>query len=254
MTSLFVHGFTGSPRCGDVLGVTSLEVLGHHPRWRETRVNSFSEEVARLAARVPANATLIGYSMGARLALAVALQTEVARLVLISGRAGIDDKDRPARVTWEDEIAADLSRDGVDAFATKWEALPLFATRRNASAPAVRMAYAEQQRRRRAHDPEGLSAALRVLGTGRMPDLRPELSRVHARTDLIVGALDTRYVSIADAMAHELFDARVHVVPNAGHDLIVEAGARVRALLNDPALSRSASKKTSRRTSKRTTL
>jgi pimeloyl-ACP methyl ester carboxylesterase len=48
---------------------------------------------------------------------------------------------------------------------------------------------------------------------------------------LIVGGLDTKYVDIAHRMAARIADARVEVVPNAGHACHLEQPARVVHLL-----------------------
>ena len=73
----------------------------------------------------------VGYSMGGRLCLQLALDRPdlVERLVLVSASPGIADAAaRATRVEADEQLAQDIERDGVDAFLERWVAQPLFAT------------------------------------------------------------------------------------------------------------------------------
>src|SRR5258708_20643612 len=74
-------------------------------------------------------AIYVGYSMGGRLTLRLALERPelVQALVLVSSTAGIaDDAARHERVVSDELLAISVERDGVDAFLEKWLAQPLF--------------------------------------------------------------------------------------------------------------------------------
>src|SRR5436190_1911294 len=72
----------------------------------------------------------LGYSMGGRIALHVALghPDDVSRLVLVGATPGIVDPiDRATRCEADEALAAMVERVGVDAFLEQWLAQPLFA-------------------------------------------------------------------------------------------------------------------------------
>ena len=75
-------------------------------------------------------ATYVGYSMGGRLALhlAVAKPDLVERLVLVSSTAGLrTDDERASRQVEDERRAADIEQRGVAAFLETWLDQPLFA-------------------------------------------------------------------------------------------------------------------------------
>lgn len=167
---------------------------------------------------------LIGYSMGARLALhfATAHPGPIRRLVLESGSPGLArEAERAARREADAALSRKLVDEGIESFVNDWEAQPLFASRRRL-APQLR---ARQRSLRLRNDPRSLAAALGGLGTGSLPSLWDALSTVKTPTLLLVGALDTKYVDIAGRMAESMPDARVVVVPDAGHTVHLEQPA-----------------------------
>ena len=73
----------------------------------------------------------VGYSMGARLALRLALDRPgvVDRLALLSGTAGIPSPaDRQSRRDHDEQLARDVERDGVALFLERWLEQRLFET------------------------------------------------------------------------------------------------------------------------------
>ena len=171
---------------------------------------------------------LAGYSMGGRLALQVALAAphRIRHLVLISTTAGIRDPDRRAQRRADDEaLAADLERDGIEAFAERWEQLPLWRTQ----SEEVRAVAREQ---RLAQDPAGLAACLRGFGTGTMPHAWDRLKTLNMKVTIVVGSEDERYREIARTMHGQMSWAKVMVVAGVGHSVPLEApGALARAII-----------------------
>ncbi len=127
---------------------------------------TFASCVAHVLARAPARFTLCGYSLGGRVALHVALAApeRVARLVLVSTTAGIEDASERAERSVSDHRLADELEPGVrrfDSFIERWRTQPLFA----GDPPEVGALARDDQRRNR---PDALAAVLRGLGTGEM--------------------------------------------------------------------------------------
>ena len=186
--------------------------------------------VATLESTGHRRAHWLGYSMGARLALACALRSpaSVASLVLVGARAGIQDPaERAARRRADEALADRIEVLGVEAFVDEWLAQPLFATQRRLGA-----AFLEEQRRARlGQDARGLAASLRALGPGAQPPLFDELSRVHVPVLLVTGALDERFVGHARDLARRLPQAEVCEIADAGHAVHLEQpGAFLRAV------------------------
>jgi 2-succinyl-6-hydroxy-2,4-cyclohexadiene-1-carboxylate synthase len=167
---------------------------------------------------------LCGYSMGARLALHVALAApSVRRLVLIGGSPGLaDDAEREARRAADDRLADELERLSIEEVADRWAS----GTAVLAGQPAAVAAAAREDRLR--NTPAGLARALRGLGTGALPSLWDRLGEITVPVTLIVGERDTKFRGIADQMA-PLFGGSVSVVvaPDVGHAVHLEAPSLV---------------------------
>jgi 2-succinyl-6-hydroxy-2,4-cyclohexadiene-1-carboxylate synthase len=218
---VFVHGFTQT-------AASWAPVIDHLPvgtaRTPAVLTNSDFVDTARALDEGPAD--YVGYSQGGRLCLQLALDRPevVHRLVLVSASPGIaDPAERAARRHADERLAQEIERDGVDAFLERWLAQPLFAT-----LPPERAGLDE----RRAHNTvEHLTYQLRVLGQGVQPSNSERLGELRMPVLLVVGELDTKYVDIARRMADEIADARVEVIPGAGHACHLEQPERVAHLL-----------------------
>jgi 2-succinyl-6-hydroxy-2,4-cyclohexadiene-1-carboxylate synthase len=189
-TSLFPdlpgHGLSGGDRAGIAEGAS---------------------ELARLLDR----STLVGYSMGGRTALHVALApgNDVERLVLLGATPGIaDDDERRARVVADEQRAARIEAIGVDAFLDEWLAAPLFAT----LPPDGRSL--DQRRRNTA---AGLAHSLRTFGTGAQEPLWDRLTEIEIPVLVLAGELDTKFTAIGREMANALPEATFVTVAGAGH-------------------------------------
>ncbi len=230
---VLLHGFTGSPAAWQPLLPALTErfttvaiALPGHDRSPLPPPDAGLPEVAdALVATLDrlgiGQATWLGYSLGGRAALHVALAhpTRVGRLVLESASPGIDDAaERRARAADDLALAETIVRDGVSAFVDRWLAQPLFATQARLP-PAVR---ARARAGRLVHAADGLAAALRSMSVGRQASLWPRLAEITMPTLLVVGADDPRYRAHAAAMAARLPQAEVTVVPAAGHAVHLE--------------------------------
>lgn len=161
---------------------------------------------------------LAGYSMGGRLALhvAFAFPGRVRRLILIGASPGLaDPRERAERRAADDALADEVERMTIDEFAERWARTPVL----SGQPPAVLAAITAQRLR---NTPAGLAAALRGLGTGALPSLWERLGELAVPVELVVGERDAKFRATADRMAAAVPDARVHVVPGAGHAVHLE--------------------------------
>ena len=160
---------------------------------------SFDEVVDALSPWTTGRRVLVGYSLGARLALALALRHpgDLRAVVLVGGTPGIDDAaERAQRAAADDALAATIARDGLDAFVDRWEALPLFATQRGLAPEAL----AAQRAWRTQHSPEGIAWALSTLSTGRMPPLWNALTTAGVAVHAVTGERDEKFTRVAEEM------------------------------------------------------
>ncbi|AHF03237.1 alpha/beta hydrolase [Marichromatium purpuratum 984] len=183
-----------------------------------------------LAQLPPSIDELIGYSLGGRVALGLlqAAPERFRRATLISAHPGLTDPAARARRRAADRRWIELLRQqGIGAFVEAWEQLPLFATQARV-APA---ALARQRDRRLTQDPEGLAAALAVLGLGEMPPTWRTLARHPGRLRWIVGARDAKFLALARRVATLRPRLELLVVSGAGHNPLIETPTRLDALL-----------------------
>lgn len=179
-------------------------------------------DTARLLAHVEPGADHLGYSLGGRVCLHLALgyPDAVRRLVLIGATAGIVDPDvRAARRRADRALADRIEAAPVAEFLTHWLDQPLFRTlpRDAASLPA-----------RMANTAAGLAASLRTAGTGDQEPLWERLETLRMPVLLVAGALDFRFAASAKAMADFIgANASVSLVPGAGHACHLERPAYV---------------------------
>ncbi len=211
---VLVPGFTQtSSSWRDVIAILeqSCEIVAFEIPTRDT----IAATVSALGAR-GRRAIYVGYSMGARLCLRLALDRPetVQGLVLISASPGIAESEaRAARVASDEELAQSIARIGVPAFIDEWLAQPMFATV-PPDAPGVDD--------RRMLSPAYLAHCLRVLGVGSFEPMWEELRNLEVPVALVTGRDDQRYDTIAEQMLERIQSEVVHVRLDGGHSLPLE--------------------------------
>jgi 2-succinyl-5-enolpyruvyl-6-hydroxy-3-cyclohexene-1-carboxylate synthase len=171
---------------------------------------------------------LAGYSMGGRLALALALRhpARVAALALVGASPGIAAQaEREARADADRILADAIEQGGIEAFSRQWEANPLFATQK-ALPPALREAMRSQ---RLGQDPARLAAALRAFGTAFQPPAHGDLARLPMPVLVMAGEHDAKFSAIARDMAGRIPNAALRIVAGSGHAVPLEAAQRCAA-------------------------
>ena len=172
---------------------------------------------------------LVGYSLGGRLALHLAARhpDRVETLAVIGAHAGFEGEARARRQAEDEALAARIEAEGVDWFAAYWAALPIFAglARRG---PDFLATIDARRRRNRA---EGLAAALRGMGGAAAEPFWDRLPAIEAPTLVIVGAADEPYLARGRRLVSLVPNARLEIVPEAGHAAHLEQPEAVAALL-----------------------
>ncbi len=235
-----LHGLLGAPSAWEGLRAaldaegfqTHVPILpGHGPAPRVLDGLAFDDVARALAAELPSGPTLlVGYSLGGRLALAMAARRPAAirAVVTIGAHTGITcPEERAERLAWEECLVRSLRGEGIAAFVRRWEALPVFASQA-VLPPAI---LAAQRAVRCAHTEEGIAWAIATLGAGAMPPLLPALRAARVPVVFVVGEADPRARGSADAATAALPSARLHVEPDAGHNVLLERPAAIVALV-----------------------
>jgi 2-succinyl-6-hydroxy-2,4-cyclohexadiene-1-carboxylate synthase len=222
-----LHGFTGSPESFEPVrehlpGVqlSALRLVGHGEPARA--VNGFEDEVARLAALLPKGPLrLVGYSLGARLALGLLTrhQGRFESAVLIGLNPGLRSETEREQRRAQDQVWIDLlEKQGLEPFLELWERQPLFA------APSTLPLNVSEKKRseRRKHDPFELARSLRVTGLAGMPDYWPFLPELRLPVTLMAGEKDEKFRNLGLMAAELLPHARVELAGGASHDVLLE--------------------------------
>lgn len=212
MRRVLVHGFTQTAESWlGVLDGHAVDVRPCRDLW----------ETARAIGEEAGGGAYVGYSMGGRLCLHLALADadRVERLVLLGATAGIDDKrEREARRVADERIAEEIERDGADAFLKRWLSHPMFG---HLSEPGPRQ-----------RDASVLAACLRHLGTGTQEPLWNRLAELDMPVLVLAGEQDAKFTAIGRRLAEAVGDnAEFATVPDAGHAAHLEQPAAFRALL-----------------------
>lgn len=236
---LLLHGFTGSaetwrpflPALAARRRVIAPELIGHGRTAAPAdaaryRMDECVADLLALLDRLGVEEfAVLGYSMGGRVALHLALAApeRVRALILESASPGITDPAERAERARSDEALAELiEREGIAAFVERWESQPLFATQRSLPAEVRERLRAERLGQR----PVGLANSLRGMGTGAMEPAWDRLGELGMPALVLAGELDAKYVAIARAMEGRLPQARVAIVSGAGHAVHLEQPAR----------------------------
>lgn len=214
---VFVHGFTQTGRSWLPIAeyfvragheVVLVDLPGHAT---SSHVRADLRRTADLLAAVGGRAVYVGYSLGGRVCLHLALMYPhlVVRLAVIGAHPGLDDDDaRSQRRDADAAVAARLRRSGVAAFVREWTTQPLFGDLRPSSADL-------DDRDR--NTVEGLVSSLQLAGTGTQTSLWPRLRELTMPVLAIAGADDAKFAAIARQMVGSLPDGRCRLVEGAAH-------------------------------------
>jgi 2-succinyl-6-hydroxy-2,4-cyclohexadiene-1-carboxylate synthase len=230
---VLLHGFTQTARSwapvtralDDRYEVVGVDAPGHGA---SGDVRADLVHGAQLVAQVGRRGTYVGYSMGGRLALHVALNhgALVDRLVLVSATGGIDDAtERAARRAADHELADSIERDGVETFLDRWLAQPMFA-----SLPADETSRADRLRNSAA----GLASSLRLAGTGTQQPLWSRLGELTMPVLVLAGEHDAKFRAAGERLASTIgANATYVVIGDAGHAAHLEQPERFVELLTN---------------------
>ena len=220
-----LHGFLGdgsdwrplAERLCSRYQVALVDLPGHGASTAlPTESYSWAGAVHEIGALARPARGLIGYSMGGRLALTVALTAgleNLKALVIVSASPGLEESAARMQRLREDEARArDLELRGLPAFLETWYDQPLFASL--CSQPTLRRALIDRRSGGRA---EELAKALRGLSVGHQRPLWNELPGLPSPALFVAGEEDAAYGAMARRAADLSPLGRSLMVPACGH-------------------------------------
>lgn len=227
-----LHGFSGDVSTWDSLAaglandcqIIAIDLLGHGGSDAPIDIPSYRMESAAadvidlLGQLVVTKPHLLGYSMGGRLALFLALRypARIRSLILESASPGLaDERARARRCKRDNDLADEIETRGIAWFVDYWESLPLWASQ----SAALRR---RQRRQRLANNPLGLSNSLRGMGAGAQPNLWGQLPQLLPPIGLIAGERDAKFRQINQAMRAAMPESSWSIIPAAGHNIHLE--------------------------------
>ena len=244
---VLVHGFTGSGASWrplvEVLApdytTLAVDLVGHGRSGCPDALDRYRmrRAVDDLAAMLPPlgfeRATWLGYSLGGRVALQVAVHRPdvVSALILEGATPGLATaEERDARVAADEALAQRLEREGLEAFIDYWQSIALWDSQQRTLTDDQRAAL---RRGRLAQNAVGLAQSLRGMGTGAQEWVGDRLHEVRVPVLLTAGTLDTKFSAIAQEMAAVIADSTIQLIDDAGHAAHLERPEAFNAMAHE---------------------
>ena len=173
---------------------------------------------------------LLGYSMGGRLALYLALHFPqyFSKVVLESASPGLKTQaQRTQRIAQDLKIAQQLEVTDFQLFLTKWYCNPLFASLKQ------HPQFPKLLAKRLQNNPLELARSLRNLSTGLQPSLWKKLPDNKVPMLLLAGELDHKFMEINTEMADLCDRIQLTIVAGCGHNIHFENPAQFASIVRD---------------------
>lgn len=234
-TIVFLHGFTGSTntwkkivsQLPSNIRCIAVDLIGHGKTAAPATVEFYSmdfqvELLHELFHHLQLDTfSLVGYSMGGRVALSYAVRypAVIEHLLLESASPGLkDEQERSIRKQADDTLAEKILTNGIESFVTKWENIPLFASQKSLPAEVQQEIRTERMQQSEI----GLANSLRGMGTGVMPELWGKLNTLTMPVTLVTGQLDGKFIQLNIEMQEYMKKAKHLIIPAVGHAIHVE--------------------------------
>ncbi len=233
-TLLYLHGFMGqsddwlqvAERLGSKFNHLFIDLPGHGKSLlKEDETPSAETFFAALQDVLQtvkvSRVTVIGYSMGGRLAMQWLVQSpqKIEAMVLESAHPGLITAEKRQRRRQADrDLSMRLSEADFDfrAFLRDWYAMPLFGNlQKNPQ-------FARLLERRLQNDPRQLAGALTGFSVARQPSLWNRLAKWDLPVLLICGESDQKYADVSARMQATNPNFKRVVAPGCGHNVHFE--------------------------------
>jgi 2-succinyl-6-hydroxy-2,4-cyclohexadiene-1-carboxylate synthase len=200
-------------------------------QFNEKRLTIFDQKVDELADIIDQilsidgfeKIVLVGYSMGARLALALSthlkLQDKIQHMILMGANPGLEKSETEDRWHQDLEWIESLFRSKLSVFLKKWYKQKILSSFEKTSPDRFDERLKAQSL---LHHTFGLAYAMYAYSLAHQPNLWPKLNQIKVPTLWLNGALDLKFCEIA-RQATLLQDTSIAVeIQGFGHQMIFE--------------------------------
>lgn len=230
---LALHGFSQSASTWDALDIPgyqifALDLVGHGKSSKPEQLDAYRlvnicEQLRQIIQKLfqEKSYSLLGYSMGGRIALQFALnfpEQPIEQLIIESAAPGIaDSNQREKRLQADLHLAEQIEENGAVWFANYWGALPIFQSQQKLSQGEQYKIWSS----RALNAPHALAQTLRATSQGNLPEISEKLQDLNSPLLYITGALDQKYKRIAEQIS-TYPKAQSLIVEGAGHNTHLE--------------------------------
>ncbi len=209
----FIHGFMGDPSDWNDIRACFKDYEICTPLIRPAA--DWNDSIQQLADELPERSVIVGYSMGARLALGIALtRPELCDgLMFVSGNPGLrTEQQRQSRYAHDCKIADRIESEPRIEFLKYWYTAAVFET----LSQEVRTDEIHRKSQRSGDD---WAAILRANSVAMQPDYWPRLDEVAVPALGIAGMADRKYANMMTQIETDpgIDGWETRVLPNCGH-------------------------------------
>jgi 2-succinyl-6-hydroxy-2,4-cyclohexadiene-1-carboxylate synthase len=232
---LLLHGFTGSTETWEpfvkdwkkTFKLIRVDILGHGASDSPVDPDRYSIErvsqdfISLLDELGIEQTSILGYSMGGRLAITMAVlhPERVSSLFLESSSPGLEAiEERVNRMEKDEALANQIEQEEMTSFVDYWEKIPLFAGQR--TLPEELRIHIRNERLK--NSTIGLANSLRGMGTGKQPSFWTRLQTIKIPVLLMAGSDDQKFCTIAEKMHKSMPNSEIKIFFGAGHAIHVE--------------------------------
>jgi len=162
---------------------------------------------------------LLGYSMGGRIAIYLAIHYSeyFDKIIIESAQPGIKGEiERQQRKGHDQKLAHNLESQSFPEFLEFWYNQSIFKTLKK------HKNFANLRQSRLNNNSKNLAKSLMEIGAGVQPSLWRDLKKIENDCLLITGEFDTKYQTIFSKMHKEIFSSKFVIIKNAGHNIHFE--------------------------------
>ncbi|MBO0462189.1 2-succinyl-6-hydroxy-2,4-cyclohexadiene-1-carboxylate synthase [Enterococcus sp. DIV1298c] len=230
-TVVCLHGFTGSTQTflfeNPTLNYLAIDLIGHgktavYLHLYRYQLSALVEDLSLLLAELEIPSFyVLGYSMGARVALAWAIERPqgIEGVILEGGTAGIaDEQQRHYRKIADRKLALRLLKEPLVEFVNYWEKLPLFASQQ-ALSPEQKTKVRNE---RLGQNKFGLAMSLYSMGTGAQKNYWPMVTTIECPVLYLVGQKDTKFQEIGKQLTATKETFHYQMLADCGHCCHIE--------------------------------
>jgi len=163
--------------------------------------------------------SLLGYSMGGRLALYLLTKfpDKWHNIVLESTSPGLSsDNERMKRMELDANLANKIENGDFNLFLQQWYRQPIFKSLQH------KANFQDLISQRMQNDPNKLATSLRTMGTGKQSPLWDQLSGIKNPVLLLAGEFDRKFSIIMARMEKTLAQAKLEIIKDVGHNIHFE--------------------------------